>query len=88
MASALVSALVAELRADPEAAKAVAWELLPHLPAPETPRGLVTIAEAAKVFDMSEPALRKHVQRGHVPSVRIGSRRLVDLAAIERIEAV
>lgn len=45
-------------------------------------RRLLPISAAAKELGMSEAALRKHVQRGNVPSVRVGSRVLVDMEAL------
>lgn len=83
MASPFLTAILSEVRSDPEVARALAWELLPHLPAHPERRRLVTIAEAAPLLRLSETALRKHVQRGNVPSVKIGARRLVDITGVE-----
>ncbi len=46
---------------------------------------LLTIKEAAPLLSLSEPALRRLIQGGHIPVVRLSARRLrihiADLAA-------
>lgn len=44
---------------------------------------LGTIAEAATLLGISEPAARKHAQRGNLPVVRVGKRVLVDLNRLD-----
>ena len=48
-----------------------------------TRRNLLPISEAASLLGMTEPALRKHAQRGNIPTIRIGTRILIDIDAIE-----
>jgi excisionase family DNA binding protein len=49
------------------------------------PQLLVSIDEAARVLSMSKHTIIKWVKAGIVPSVKVGSRRLIAYADLQRI---
>lgn len=52
-----------------------------------TPRLALGIAEAASALGMSRGGLYRHVQSGAVRTVKLGGRRLVPVAELERLLA-
>jgi excisionase family DNA binding protein len=53
----------------------------------ECPRRTITIPEAAEMLGVSRNAAYEAAKRGEIPSIRIGKRVLVPLAALERMLA-
>ncbi len=51
------------------------------------PRLAVSVAEAAAALGVSRGGMYRHVQAGTVRSVKIGGRRLVPVAELERLVA-
>lgn len=51
-----------------------------------TPPALVSIRDAAPRLGLSEPALRAHLQRDNLPSVRLGRRVFIHAATLRRLE--
>jgi excisionase family DNA binding protein len=63
-------------------------ELVMQEPRPDRePRLLLSYPEAARALGVSERTLRSQVYRGTLPAVKIGSRRLIALADLERFVA-
>jgi excisionase family DNA binding protein len=46
---------------------------------------LLSIRKAAEVLGLSPWTIRKHIQRGTLPCVRIGGRVLIEPAELERL---
>lgn len=54
---------------------------------PDTSPKVCTVEEAAKMLKISRSSAYEGVRSGQIPSVRIGKRLLVPLAALERLLA-
>ena len=53
----------------------------------KTERRVVTLSEAATILRISRGSAYEGAKRGEIPTIRIGRRRLVPLAALERMLA-
>ena len=51
----------------------------------EPKRQVLTVSEAARVFGVSPRTLRRYVDRGHLPGIRLGRRVFIPVEALRRL---
>jgi excisionase family DNA binding protein len=88
-ALATMFAAVAEIPARVAALERVVTDLRTDMEAIKSalPPVFKTIPEAAKIFQVSVPTMRRWVNRGHVPTVKVGHTVRVDMSRLHGVDA-